>query len=187
LLLWGTREAVAGAIAAAEIRDYADGVGVMAQVDSEYWSREHPHPLAPNSVDVETYIELIGSASTRLLLGNTKALMPLCTAAMDSDPFLDDPRVIAQDWTTNTVDYDVIFGDGVLNFTQKLADDLLAMASNHSSRFIARAFSRRLPIMRVADYFPSVTDFSLSPSQVIERNDYRFYVWNFDSRASEES
>ena len=156
----------------------------MAQVDSEYWSREHPHPLAPNAADVETYRELIGAASTRLLLGNTKALMPLCTAAMDTDPFLDDPRVITQDWTTNTVDYDVIFGDGVLNFTASLAEDLLTMASAHSSRFIVRAFSRRLPIMRVADFFPASTDFPVTPTEVVERNEYRFYVWSFDSQFS---
>jgi hypothetical protein len=154
----------------------------MAQVDSEYWSREHPHPLGPNVADVETYVELIGEAGSVLLLGNTKALMPLCTAAMDTEPFLDDPRVITQDWTTNAVDYDVIFGDGVLNFTQELTESLLTMARDHSSRFIARAFSRRLPIMRVADFFPSANDFSLPPTEVIERDEYRFYVWNFDSR-----
>lgn len=159
----------------------------MAKVDSEYWSREHPHPLAPNTSDIETYVDLIGSASTRLLLGNTKALMPLCTVAMDTEPFLDDPRVITQDWTTNTLNYDVIFGDGVLNFTQELTESLLTMASSHSSRFIARAFSRRLPIMRVADFFPTATDFSLPPALVIERDEYRFYVWNFDSQPSEES
>jgi len=156
----------------------------MTEVDKAYWGQAHPHPLAPNDDDVAIYRELIGNAGSVLLLGNTKALMPLCTAAMDSDPFLDDPRVIAQDWTTNTVDYDVIFGDGVLNFTRALTENLLTMASSHSSRFIARAFARRLPIMRVADFFPTATDFSLPPAQVIEGDEYRFYVWNFDSQHS---
>jgi hypothetical protein len=160
----------------------------MAEIDNAYWAADHPHPLAPNETDVETYRELIGSAHTRLLLGNTRALMPLCTAAMDTDPFIDDPRVISQDWTTNMVDYDVIFGDGVLNFTADLAEQLLPMAARHSHRFIVRAFSHRLPIMRVADNFPLANDFAIAPSHVLERVDYRFFVWDFtDSRANDNS
>jgi hypothetical protein len=63
-----------------------------------------------------------------LLLGNTPALMPLCRAAMDTDPFLDDER---------------------------------------------------LPIMRVADNFPSGTDFTIRPSRTIDQGQYSFLVWDF--------
>jgi hypothetical protein len=151
----------------------------MTDVGPDYWSREHPHPLAPNDDDVETYRELIGDAKSVLLLGNTPALMPLCTAAMDTDPFLDDVRVITQDWTTNAVRYDVIIGDGVLNFTASLAEQVLQMASQTSERFIARSFNDRLPIMRVADNFPSGTDFTIRPSKTIDRGQYSFLVWDF--------
>jgi hypothetical protein len=151
----------------------------MTEVGRDYWSREHPHPLAPNGDDVETYRELIGTAKSVLLLGNTPALMPLCTAAMDTEPFVDDPRVITQDWTTNSLRYDVIFGDGVLNFTADLAQNLVAMAGQTSSRFIARSFTQRLPIMRVAGNFPAASDFATPPTLVLERGQYSFFVWDF--------
>lgn len=151
----------------------------MTEVGRDYWSQAHPHPLAPNVDDVETYRELIGDAHTVLLLGNTPALMPLCTVAMDTDPFIDDPRVITQDWTTNTVPFDVIIGDGVLNFTADLAERVVAMAVGTAGRFIARSFNQRLPIMRVADNFPSASDFTTPPTQVIDRGQYSFFVWDF--------
>ena len=151
----------------------------MTEVGPDYWRAEHPHPLAPNRDDVETYRSLIGNAGSVLLLGNTPALMPLCTAAMDTEPFLDDPRVIAQDWTTNSVTYDVIIGDGVLNFTDTLAEQVLEMVSRTSGRFIARSFNERLPIMRVADNFPSGADFALPPAQTIDRGQYSFFIWDF--------
>jgi hypothetical protein len=148
-------------------------------VDSNYWSGEHPRPLSPNADDVEVYRSFIDDGQTVLLLGNTRLLMPLCTAAMDAEPFLDDSRVITQDWTTNNVRYDVIIGDGVLNFTADLAQQLLDMASASCSTFVARSFSQRLDIMRVADNFPTADDFPIAPSVVIECDLYRFFVWHF--------
>lgn len=150
-------------------------------VDREYWAKKHPHPLAPNKEDIETYKRLIGDARNVLLLGNTPALMDLCSVAMDSDPFLDDPRVIAQDWTTNTVRYEAIIGDGVLNFTKELSDRVLAMAANTTDLFVARAFAHRLPIMRIADYFPAEKDFEIEPTETISFDDYNFFVWDFKS------
>ena len=151
----------------------------MTEVGREYWSREHPHPLAPNADDVATYRELIGDARSVLLLGNTPALMPLCTAAMDTDPFADDPRVIRQDWTTNAVGYEAIIGDGVLNFTADLAARVLTMAATTARRFVARSFNERLSIMRVADNFPLASDFTPPPTQVINRGEYSFFIWDF--------
>lgn len=148
-------------------------------VNRDYWSGEHPRPLTPDAEDVDVFRSYIGEDDTVLLLGNTRLLMPLCTAAMDSDPFIDDPRVIQQDWTTNTTRYDVIIGDGVLNFTADLADDLVTMASKRCRTFVARSFSERLPIMRIADNFPTETDFAIAPNEVIERDLYRFYIWQF--------
>jgi hypothetical protein len=73
----------------------------------------------------------------------------------------------------------VIIGDGVLNFTADLAQQLLDMASTSCSTFVARSFSQRLDTMRIADNFPNVDDFTISPSVVIERDLYRFFVWHF--------
>lgn len=148
-------------------------------VNADYWGGEHPRPLAPDLADVDVYRSFIDGSESVLLLGNTRLLMPLCTAAMDTDPFLDDPRVITQDWTTNTVRYDAIIGDGVLNFTQDLAERVLAMAAASCSVFVARVFTERLPIMRVADNFPVPNDFDPAPTEVRGRNQYSFYVWRF--------
>jgi hypothetical protein len=67
----------------------------------------------------------------------------------------------------------------VLNFTAELAEQLLYMASTSCSTFVARSFSQRLDIMRVADNFPTADDFPIAPSVVIERDLYRFFVWHF--------
>lgn len=152
----------------------------MEALPAGYWAKSHPHPLAPNLEDVETYRNLIGRLQSVLLLGNTPALMDLCTNAMDIEPFVDDPKVIQQDWVTNTKFYDAIIGDGVLNFTESLASGLIEMALEHSSLLVVRSFTRRLPIMRVADYFPGPQEFSMTPTEIIERDDYRFFVWRFN-------
>ena len=149
-------------------------------VDRSYWSQVHPHPLAPNQADVSVYEQLLAGSQTILLLGNTPALMDLCTAALDSDPFIDDPKVIAGDWRENTERFDAIIGDGVLNFTSDLAEDVLAMAQGHCKLFVARSFSRKLDIMRIADNFPRADHFSIRPSEVIERDEYNFFIWRFE-------
>lgn len=151
----------------------------MSEVDSSYWGGWHPHPLAPNETDVAIYERLLTGSATRLLLGNTRALMPLCTSALDLEPFLDDERVRQGDWNQNTEHFDAIFGDGVLNFTEELAHSVLKMATSHSKTFVARAFNHRLPIMRVADYFGKPADFSPQPCEVIDFEDYSFMVWKF--------
>lgn len=89
--------------------------------------------------------------------------------------------VIQQDWTTNSIHYDAIIGDGVLNFTPELAEAVLSMASHSCHRFVVRVFSRRLPIMRVAQNFPAPADLSIPPTEVRDLGDYRFYAWSFDA------
>lgn len=148
-------------------------------LDHSYWSQVHPHPLAPDQSDVEVYRNLVAECETVLLLGNTPALMDLCTTALDADPFLENPRVSKGDWRDNSKRFDAIIGDGVLNFTHDLAEELLAMAKNHCTLFVARSFARKLDIMRIADNFPVADDFSISPSEVIARAEYNFFVWRF--------
>lgn len=148
-------------------------------VDRSYWSQVHPHPLAPDAADVAVYRGLLAEAKTVLLLGNTPALMDLCTTALDADPFLDDPKVITGDWRDNTELFDAVIGDGVLNFTPDLAEDILNMAQQHCTVFIARSFTRKLDIMRIADHFPGSEDFFICPSEVIERDKYNFFIWRF--------
>lgn len=154
-------------------------VSRLTSVDKDYWRGPHPHPLAPNEHDVEIYRQFLAGSKSRLLLGNTPSLMDLCTFAMDADPFVNSPNVIQQDWRTNTVRYDAIFGDGVLNFTEELATSLIDMAEQFSSVFIARVFSHKLPIMRVAEFFPSPQVLHPPPQDVLDFGEYRFLVWRF--------
>lgn len=156
-----------------------ESIRAVSDVTKDYWAGPHPHPLAPNADDVADYRRLIGDSVSVLLLGNTPALMELCDVAMDMEPFADSPKVVRQDWTTNQDWYDAIIGDGVLNFTDVLAREVLDMAARSCRVFVARAFSRRLPIMRVADNFPTAEEFTPRPVEVLERVDYRFFVWRF--------
>ncbi len=154
-------------------------------VDQSYWRREHPHPLAPNAHDVALYRELIGDARTVLLLGNTPALMPLCTAALDLDPWDETGKSIRGDWTQNDTHFEAIIGDGVLNFTDGLARGVWEMAARTSDVFVARAFRHRMPIMRVADNFPGEHDLGVAPTRFVQFDEYQFFQWNFrELRAS---
>lgn len=149
------------------------------EVGRDYWAGAHARPLTPDEADVATYASLLEGSKTRLLLGNTRALMPLCTAALDLEPFLEDVRVRTGDWTKNSEYFDAIFGDGVLNFTAELTAELLQMAGKHCKIFIVRSFDHHLPIMRIADYFGQPEDFEIEPSEVIRCDDYNFFIWRF--------
>lgn len=141
----------------------------------------HPHPLGPNSDDVRDYSLALGDASSVLLLGNTAALIPLCTVALDREPFDTSGRSRQGDWTDNSEHFDAIIGDGVLNFTPELSERVLDMALAHSRVFVARVFRERLPIMRIADHFPAPGDLSVPPTEVIDREQYSFYIWRQSS------
>lgn len=137
--------------------------------------------MTPDEVDVAVFAREIEDATTILLLGNTRALFHLCTTAMDIDPFIDDDRVVTQDWRTNTVIYDAMIGDGLLNLDETLTHDVLEMARHYTRRLVVRTFTRRLPPMRVATFFPRPADFHLPPTRADFRDEgYAFYVWDFD-------
>lgn len=134
--------------------------------------------MTPNEADVAVFVEEIGDAKSVLLLGNTRALFPLCTVAMDIDPFINDPRVIRQDWRTNTVHYDAMIGDGLLNFDPALTREVLEMAQKYCDTLVVRTFTRLLPPMRVATFFPQAEDFHIRPTRVRAfGEDYSFYTW----------
>jgi len=56
---------------------------------------------------------------------------------------------------------------------------MLEMASKNCKVFINRSFTRKLPIMKIADYFPQSIDFKIIPTKTIVKEDYSFYIWNF--------
>jgi hypothetical protein len=126
--------------------------------------------------------DALGVDTSVLLLGNTPALFPLCTAALDIDPFIDDPRVSVGDWRDNTTTFDAMVGDGVVNLDESLAHAIVDMAARYSRRLVVRSFTRRLPPMRIATFFPAPGDFRIAPSTVRECDEgYAFYRWDFTS------
>jgi hypothetical protein len=146
-------------------------------VGKDYWASLKP-PLCPSDEDVEIVRCHMLEGET-LLLGCTRNLIPLSDAQMDLDPWYSAPTVIKQDWPTNTKYYTNILADGSLNFTKELCDSTLTMCSNYSKVFIARAFNRKMDIMRVAAYFPQPGDFFIAPAKSIVFEHYTYYIWQF--------
>jgi|694.fasta_scaffold153666_2 hypothetical protein len=149
-----------------------------AVVDKTYWFSDLPHPLSPSEDDLAVYAKHKLPGST-LLLGCTRKLIPLSDRQLDIDPWYESETVIVGDWTENRHYYTNIILDGGLCFTGELCHKILRMASSNCKRFITRSFSRRLDIMRVADYFPNVSDFEIQPTQHYKFPDYNFFIWDF--------
>jgi FkbM family methyltransferase len=148
------------------------------EVKKDYWASELPLPLSPSDSDVDIYKDNMIEGST-LMLGCTKKLIPISNIQMDIDPWYEAKTVIKGDWLDNKTYYGNIIADGSLSFTKELADGLIEMASKHCKVFIARTFTKRLPIMRIADNFPQPEDFKIPPTKTVEFEDYSFYIWQF--------
>jgi hypothetical protein len=148
-------------------------------MDKSYWELELPHPLCPDRTDVEIYMMLLGNRGRTMMLGCSRALLPFSDVQLDIDPWLQAPSVQVGDWRFNQTEYDTIVGDGCFNFSKDLTDSVLEMASRFSSRLVVRCFSRRLPQMKVANYFPLVRDFKISPELDGPKTDYNFFRWKF--------
>jgi hypothetical protein len=148
-------------------------------MDKSYWQLEQDHPLCPNRDDVDLYEMLLGKRGRTLLLGCTRVLLPFTDQQLDIDPWLQSPTVRVGDWRDNTETFDTMVGDGVFNFSQELTDSVLEMTSHYCSRLVVRCFSRRLPQMQVANYFPSVRDFKIAPELYVPKTDYNFFRWEF--------
>ena len=149
-------------------------------MEKDYWASLTP-PLAPSSHDVEIYRTNLIEGST-LLLGSTKQLLDLCDIALDVSPVYQDKKIIVGDWVNNEMFFENIIGDGVLNFNHNLCNQLLEMAEKNCNQFLVRAFNYKMPMMRVADYFPSTKIFQIRPEVIFSNTEYSFYKWDFKSK-----
>lgn len=145
-----------------------------------YWASLTP-PLAPSNLDVEIYKRNMIEGST-LLLGSTKQLLEICYVALDISPVYQDKKIIVGDWVSNSIFFENIIGDGVLNFNQILCEQLLEMSEKKCSQFLVRAFNYRMPTMKIADYFPSAESFKIRPEVIFFNAEYSFYKWSFKSK-----
>ena len=148
------------------------------EVKKDYWASELQRPLSPDDNDVDIYKDNMIEGST-LMLGCTKKLIPISNIQMDIDPWYEAKTVIKGDLLDNKIYYGNIIADGSLSFTKELADGLIQMASKKCKVFICRTYTKRLPIMRIADYFPQPEDFKILPTKTVVFEDYSFYIWQF--------
>ena len=148
------------------------------EVNKDYWASDIPLPLSPSDDDVDIYKDNMIEGRT-LMLGCTKKLIPISSIQMDIDPWYEAKTVVKGDWLDNKTYYDNIIGDGSLCFSKELTDNIVEMASKNCKVFIARVFTRKLPIMRIAAYFPQPEDFKIQPTKTIVFEDYSFYIWQF--------
>lgn len=147
-------------------------------LSKEYWSQDLPRPLGPNDDDVDIFKDNMIEGKT-LLLGCTRKLLDLSDVQIDLDPWWIGPNTITGNWLDNQDFYENILCDGGLCFTKELTDEIIKMVSKHCRVFITRTFTKRLPVMRIAEYFPQPTDFEITPTKTIIREDYSFYIWQF--------
>ena len=147
-------------------------------INKEYWSQDLPRPLSPDDNDIIIFKDNMIEGKT-LLLGCTRKLLDLSDVQIDLDPWYIGPNTITGNWLDNKDFYENILCDGGLCFNKELADGMLDMASKNCKVFITRTFTRKLSIMRIADYFPQPTDFNILPTKTIIKEDYSFYIWQF--------
>jgi hypothetical protein len=119
-----------------------------------------------------------------LLLGSTKDLLSLCDEALDTFPVYNDKKIITGHWADNNIFYQNIMGDGVLNLNEVLCNQIMAMAKKNCCRLIVRVFNYRLPIMKVATYFPTANHFKKKPEVIYHTEEYSFFKWDFENNES---
>lgn len=152
-------------------------------MNKDYWSIELMHPYSPSHEDVNTYKNNIKKGTT-LLLGCTHKLLSLSDFQMDIDPWYEASTVIVKDWIANDKFYNNMIGDGVFNFTKDLTEKIIKMSESHSEILIVRCFNKKLPNMKIANYFPTENDFVLKPSKTLKHQDYNFFIWNFKNESN---
>lgn len=148
------------------------------EINKNYWSKELDYPYSPSEEDFLIYKNNLINGTT-LLLGCTHKLINLSNFQLDIDPWYSAKTVITGNWIYNKDFYDNIIGDGVFNFTKELTRKTLLMCSKNCKKLIIRAFKEKLPKMKVANYFPSIEDFSIKPNNHVSFHEYYFLIWDF--------
>ena len=151
----------------------------MTELDSSYWKVSLAHPYSPNDEDLDVYKNNMTQGTT-LLLGCTHILLPFSNQQLDIDPWYTAPSVIHGDWRDNTLFFDNMIGDGPLNFSKELADSVVFMAQKYCRNLILRSFNYKLPLMKIANYFPEEKDFLIPPAITIKKQEYSFFIWKLD-------
>lgn len=136
------------------------------------------YPLAPSLDNVNTYRNLILGTKV-LLLGSTKLLLPLATLALDIVPKYSVDNLKEMDWLDYKGTVDTVITDGSLNLSEVLTKNILSHYKPRCNRLVSRSFTKKLPNMKYASYFPLSTEFENTPVMHSESENYRFYIWDF--------
>lgn len=146
--------------------------------DVNHFSTLKP-PLCPNDLEIQIYTAYCKSTlpNSVLLLGYTKQLLHLSTAAMDLSPPSYMTSIIKQDWFSIDTFYNVIIGDGVLNL---VGGKLVEHLSKYCDTLVIRFFTKKIDGMKFATQFQSNTPFLL-PDKILETQpNCKILVWNFN-------
>jgi len=143
--------------------------------DKQYWTNLQ-WPAAPNLDDYKVFSSYC--QGNVLLLGSTKLLLPLCTAAWDLEPVYDDPKIVSRDWFTLDSHWDTIILDGGLAFGEEYCKKLLAVVLSNCDRFVSRTFLNPNWPTKYACYFPRLEELTPRPQEHPINEVYTFYVWN---------
>jgi len=147
-------------------------------------------PLSPNQEEVKMYEEFCEGKV--LLLGYTKELMHLASAAVDLNPpentsenisentfeNTSDPKIKKGDWFHINERFDTIIGDGVLNL---VGGDLIDHLKTLSNRICIRFFTERIDTMKYATIFSSNLKIMLPTSITPTQDKCVMLKWNFGS------
>ena len=143
--------------------------------DKAYWINLQ-WPAAPNADDYAVFEQYC--AGRVLLLGSTKLLLPLATAAWDLEPKYDDPKIKNRDWFSLDEHWDTIIVDGALAFGKDYCEQLLKVVLPNCNRFVARAFLNPNWPTKYAVYFPRAEELTPQPQEHPVNEVYTFYIWN---------
>ena len=143
--------------------------------DKDYWT-SLTWPAAPNLDDYRVFEK--HCAGRVLLLGSTKLLLPLCTAAWDIEPVYDAPKIITRSWFSLDSHWDTIILDGGLALGKEFTERLLPIVLAHCDRFVSRTFLNPNWPTRYAMYFPRAHELTPEPVEHPVNEVYTFYIWN---------
>ena len=144
--------------------------------DPDYWQNldKNGHvKVVPVDEEVRAYRRM-SIGDRRLLLGETKQLMPWCTEAVDMYPCGEYEKTFQGDWMNLDGHWDTIMGDGAINL---VGIELVEAVRPHCDRLVVRVFEEWIHEWKYATHFPTQFPGALTTYRIQEGT--RMVIWDF--------